>query len=528
MKQTQGRGPVPFYPFLFALYPALFLYTYNIEETGFRTALGPLAASLALVTVVFLIAWLLVRRVRKAALIAFVFGLLFFSYGHVFNLFKRPPAPLAWIQTGLWTALFIGSIVLIVRLRKDPLPATRLLNVFSAVLVLLAASQIAWSGLAVLRVGHKHPSAPEDQVILENRVKPPLGYLPDIYFLIFDRYCGPVALKDYYKFDNTPFLKKLKSRRFSTAVDSRCGYAGTYLSLTSTLNMEYIDNLFPKLPVHKRSIYHLLQDHRVGRLLKALGYTYYHIGSWYEGTKRNPYADDEFRPSGLTTLNQDFLIKFADSTWLNLLLKGHGLVSRDYQHREGVKQQFARLAQIAVRSGPKFVFLHMLVPHFPFVFGPNGENFVIDRMQSPAVCYLNQIKFINMRILRLIRTIRLSSRRQPVIILQADEGAAEEEAPRASFARLKGKLLKMARAQVRYNILDAWSFPSGIMNRMPRGMSPVNTFRIVFNRCFGTAYPLLPDLSFKFTDNRTALKSVEAFPRSYFRFTKRMSDELRD
>lgn len=527
MSRTNERGPIPLHPFLFALYPALFLYTYNIEETGLRTVLGPLAASLALITIVFLAAWLLIRRARKAALIAFVFGLLFFSFGHLFNLFKRPLAALPGIQSGLWVALFAGAIVVIVRTKKDPVPLTRLLNVFSAALLLMATAQIAWAHVSAMRTKGVRPADPEDNVILENKIKPPLGYLPDIYFLIFDRYTGSGPLKNYYGFDNSLFLDKLKKRRFSTADKSRCNIPETYLSLTGTLNMEQIDTLFPKRPVRKRSIYHLLQDHRVGRLLKSLGYTYYHIGSWYEGTKRNPYADNEFRPSGLTSLSQDFVLKFADSTWLSLVLKGRGLASRDYQHREGVKQQFARLAQIAGRSGPKFVFLHMLVPHNPFVFGPKGEEIVQDQMKSPASYYLDQVRFINKRILRVVRTLRISSRRPPVIIIQSDEGAAGEEAPRASFARLKNRQQKMARAQVRYGILNTMAFPPGVPRRIPHGLSPVNTFRLVFNRCFGTSYALLPDTSYKIYETKTALKDVEALPKSYFAFSERMREKVK-
>jgi len=528
MSRSRTRGPLPFHPFLFALYPALFLYTYNIEETGLGTVLGPLTASLALVAVVFLAAWLLIRRATKAALVAFVFGLLFFSFGHVLNLMKKPPAALPWIQSGLWIALLAGAVVLIIRTRKDLAPLTRLLNVFGAALILMAVAQIAWSHVASSRNRGVHPADPEDKIILENKVKPPLGYLPDIYFLVFDRYTGPGPLKNFFGFDDGAFLKKLKKKRFSTALEARCNIPETYLSLTGTLNMEQIETLFPRLPVRKRAIYHLLQDHRVGRLLKSLGYTYYHIGSWYEGTKRNPYADNVFQPKGLTSLSQDFIIKFADSTWLILAMRGRGLVSRNYQHREGVKQQFARLAEVAGRSGPKFVFLHMLVPHNPFVFGPNGEEVVPDPMRSPAGYYLDQIKFINKRILRIVRTIRISRRRLPVIIIQSDEGAAEEEAPRASFARFKARQLKMARAQVRYGILNTIAFPQGIPRGVPRGLSSVNTFRLVFNRCFGTSYAFLPDKSYKIYGTKTALKRIEPIPKAYFTVTPRMREKLKD
>jgi hypothetical protein len=528
MSRDRARTSYPFYPFLFALYPALSLYAYNAEETGVGAVLTPLLASLALVVLVFFVARLAAGNVLKAALIAFVFGLLFFSFGRVFDLFRKPPPALPWILTAAWALVLAGAIVLVVRTRRELGPMTRLLNVFGATLLLVSLLPIAWSHLASLRNRGVRPVDTEDTAILENRIKPPLGYLPDIYFLVFDRYTGSAPLKNYFRFDNGPFLGKLKKRRFATALEARCNIPETYLSLTGTLNMEQIETLFSKRPVRKREVYRLLQDHRVGRLLKSLGYTYYHIGSWYEGTKRNPLADNIFQPRGLTSLSQDFLIKFADSTLLSLALHGRGPVSRDYQHREGVKQQFGRLVDVAGRGGPKFVFLHMLVPHNPFVFGPNGEDVVLDPTRSPAAYYLDQIRFINKRILNVVRTIRRSSRRPPVIILQSDEGAADEEAPRTLYRGLKDRNLKMAKAQVRFGVLNAIAFPMGIPWKIPRGISSVNTFRLVFNRCLGTSYAMLPDTSYKITESKSALKSVEPIPMSFFKFTTRLREKLKD
>jgi hypothetical protein len=51
-------------------------------------------------------------------------------------------------------------------------------------------------------------------------------------------------------------------------------------------------------------------------------------------------------------------------------------------------------------------------------------------------------------------------------------------------------------------ILNAYYFPEQKYNQLYPGISPVNTFRVIFSEIFGQDLPLLPDSSFYSTWDR--------------------------
>ena len=71
----------------------------------------------------------------------------------------------------------------------------------------------------------------------------PLGYAPDIYYIILDAYGREDVLMEMFNYDNTSFLRFLESKGFYVAECSQSNYAQTMLSLTSSLNFDYLDSL---------------------------------------------------------------------------------------------------------------------------------------------------------------------------------------------------------------------------------------------------------------------------------------------
>ncbi|MEJ2562143.1 MAG: hypothetical protein P8Z42_05575, partial [Anaerolineales bacterium] len=75
----------------------------------------------------------------------------------------------------------------------------------------------------------------------------------------------------------------------------------------------------------------------------------------------------------------------------------------------------------------------------------------------------------------------------PVIILQADHG------PRSL---LDWKSPSPQAIHETFSILNAYCFPGKSTDTLYPGISPVNSFRILFNLYFGMDYSLLPDESY--------------------------------
>lgn len=203
-----------------------------------------------------------------------------------------------------------------------------------------------------------------------------------------------------------------------------------------------------------------------------------------------------FRGSGSVTLNQDFLIKLLDSTIILGLFETN--ISAPKQ-RTAILETFEKLADVPYMKGPKFVFAHILLPHRPYRFDSNGEllTAALRRQRTSDENYINQLKFTNTKIMWLVSEILEKSSNPPVIIIQSDEGPRARD---VSFEKLIPKHKKMQRDMIeitlRFNIINAYYLPGVDSTVLYPNITPVNSFRIIFNQYFGTDFELLEDKSY--------------------------------
>ena len=94
-----------------------------------------------------------------------------------------------------------------------------------------------------------------------------MNELPNIVYIVPDRYLGLNQLRDYYKFDNSDFYNKLWKRNFTIPTQSRSNYPYTYASLLSTLNNSYLINNYDNLP--QGSSYSQIKESYSFKKLKA-------------------------------------------------------------------------------------------------------------------------------------------------------------------------------------------------------------------------------------------------------------------
>jgi len=475
MRKTLRESP--FYPWLFSLFPALSLYSRNLEEASVRSLLVASGLSLVLTALVWLATRVLVRDGRKAALLTFLFCLMFFTYGHLGSSLDLPPGMLI-----LWGAVFLGLATLVILTRRDLSRGISGLNLFATVLVLSAAAQIVWPRPQVSGYDLGMTDLQEDVRLADMR--PDRNLLPDIYYLILDRYANEKALATQFGFDNGEFLGFLRAQGFYIASDSRCNYTQTLRSLASSLNMDYVDRARSEKDIGQRYLYHILKDFRAWRILKSLGYTYFHLGTWWEGTSYNALADRNLSGTGMDIFWGDFFEKFVGTTALQPFV--HGLVVKPSK-RARILRQFAQLERIPAVPGPRFVFTHILVTHRPYAFGPNGVDFH-GAEGSEEFTYVDQVCYTNTRLTQMISALLKTASRPTVIILQSDEGVR----PKLRLAKRKKRYHAWIKS-VHEPILNAMAFPGVDTSVLCPSISPVNTFRALFNLYFGAHYQLLPD-----------------------------------
>jgi len=92
-----------------------------------------------------------------------------------------------------------------------------------------------------------------------------------------------------------------------------------------------------------------------------------------------------------------------------------------------------QLPKIPSISGPKFVFVHILIPPVPRVFGPQGEILTDTGFyggeKAEAINedyfrkgYVGEIEFLINRMLDIVEAILAISTTPPIIIIQGDTG----------------------------------------------------------------------------------------------------------
>ncbi len=484
------------HPFLVAAYPVLALLAHNIEEIKFVTGLRALIATLIGATIFLILLKLLLQDWHRAGLACSLGLILFFSYGHVYTTLEQ--TTILGINVGrhrylvpVWGVLFFLGVILVLRSRKNLNHLTSSVNLVAGFLLVFPVVQLLSFTAKVI------PVMSQDQLPPANigELRLPEGQSPpDVYYIILDTYTRGDVFEEIYEFDNTPFLNNLRELGFFIASCSQANYSHTRLSLAASLNMEFLDEYISDINTHSEemaTILPLIHQSTVRQALESLEYVTVsfetgHLPTQWEDTDYYlfPKAGLFSEAQNLGRLTEFEVMLLQTSAGLLLTDAATGLPQRfgDVSHsywqiyRDRILYTMERLENVPVIPGPKFVFAHILAPHPPYVFGPNGE--FVQEEKGKIKGYRDQVTYVNERMIPLLESIISNSETPPIIILQGDHGPD-------SFSR-----------RDRMAILNAYYLPNRGKEFLYEAMSPLNSFRVVFNTHFGGNYPLLEDTSY--------------------------------
>ncbi len=472
------------YPFFFALYPILELRNYNITYVDSASLIRPLLASIVFTG----IAWAFLRFVmkdwQKAGILTSLLVISFFLYGHMYILIESN------VGTALrhrYLALIFGGILLfagfyIQRRVLNP-NALTFLAVMGLILTLFSAMRSIQHDLSEYRSAQEIRELQES--FLEESSQPPAAPSPDIYVILLDAHTSAYTLQRVFKYDNSAFTQQLQDLGFYVAECAQSNYPVTNLSVTSMFYADY----------HRQPTLFPLYSSLVIETLRSQGYQVITFENRSNGhfslaedarLSRNQIFQGNIDLTGGFSEFEIMLVKtsFARIAFdMPQLIPGFDAQRlQQVEYYEHYQQTFFilnELKRLPQRAGPKLVFAHILVPHSPFIFAADGD-FVW--ANDPTKGYISNVQFIDSQIAPVVEDIIESSDIPPVIIIMGDHGPTgvpNEDTP-----------------ETRMSILNAYYVSDDAKRDLYSTISPVNSFRVIFNNYFGTSYPILEDLSY--------------------------------
>jgi len=498
MKVTKNtKRTFLFHPILFGLYPVLALYVFNRNEIVVSAVQQAVITTFVVTMIVIAGALLAFRSWQKAAVPASFTLLLFYSYGHVYDLAQNVSMfgeiiGRDRILVPLWIFLFVIGQIILIRSKKTVL--NDVLNSISLFLMLFVLVQIL---IPLIQFGTATTNPPAKPVVeVQNNSSIDLVDR-DVYYILVDAYSRQDLLQENLDLDTSDFISSLKTLGFYIPDCAQSNYDATLSSMTATLNMNYLDALGLNYHDDKAKYKALVQTNLVMQQFKEMGYSLATFKSQHplldlpDTTYYFDYFKDESAVHSQASLNFQYL--FLKTTLVRPLMEymernpdklmptylsawipsGNALSSRDYLQYQQNVFALESLQKIPDLPGKKFIYAHLFTTHQPYVFYPDGR-FHPFLQQGPSA-YRDQVIYADIRLLEIVKTILAKSDPAPIIIIQGDHSYFHD-ADRAK-------------------ILNAYYLPDGGTEMLYPTVTPVNTFRIVFNKYFGGQYDLLPDVS---------------------------------
>ncbi|HKI53683.1 MAG TPA: sulfatase-like hydrolase/transferase, partial [Anaerolineales bacterium] len=286
------------------------------------------------------------------------------------------------------------------------------------------------------------------------------------------------------------------------ADQSTPNYHQTVLSLSSLLNMQYLDDFtkdFQNTSI-RGPINNFVQQSSVRHLLQNAGYEFVAFPSASLSTQMRDA--DVFLDMTVGNLNEfeglvlsSTVANLAIDAWhLNVPVPGYNL------HRQYILFSLDKLETIAKEASPKFVFVHIMAPHPPFVLDEAGNSVQPDRPFNSGDAsafmgtdeeymkgYISEMQYLNQRVTNAVDAILSQSQQPPIIIIQGDHGPGNY----FNLMEFDNTCLKE-----RYSILNAYYFPDKNYKALYPTITPVNSFRVIFNQYFGGDFELLDDKNY--------------------------------
>lgn len=235
----------PFYLWILAIYPIIYLYSNNIGQVIDSEVISISLISLIVTTTLFLFNRILIKQTHKTAFMLSIILLLFFMSGHIYEM-------LGLEETLLlpWALFILGFMITIIMLFiiKYNDKSTQFFISISPTLNLIVVALLI---LPSFTIAQQYSTSLDTTSIVDDNDNVDLTSIPapindsqkypDIYYIIPDAYPSNIWLEEEMGYDNSSFTNELENRGFIVPNQSQSAYGFTLLSIPSSLNMRLYD-----------------------------------------------------------------------------------------------------------------------------------------------------------------------------------------------------------------------------------------------------------------------------------------------
>jgi hypothetical protein len=441
---------------------------------------------------------LILKNTQKAGIWTTFMITAFFFWGAFYDFIKDIElSPLLTSYSFLLSLLTALSLFLLFYLCKKNKPFNKtnsLLNIIFFSFILLEAS-ISIYNIIINKTSINnytyHTKVPTVKVNNSENIEK-----PDIFFIVLDEYASTVALEKFLHYDNKKVDSTLTSNNFYIAYNSQSNYNSTPHSISSALNLVYINDslegaLFEPKPMLRAQAF--LKTSLIPTFLQNHGYI----------IKNHSLCDlknypVQFEPLFNLEIGNIFTAetlwgRIKKQIWWNAVLffRKHKLLDEATQKNNPLIPKIIASANNTLTelskqdNTPKFVFTHIRIPHRPYFFNSAGkirEFTDKDITTFEDSLYIDQLKAVNLFIEQATSLSNKKFNRPRVVIIEGDHGK------RSTYK----KGVPMIREKQFMN-LNAYYFSDGDYRQLYDSISPVNSFRVVLNKYFKTNLPLLKD-----------------------------------
>jgi len=486
----------PHHTFLLSLFFVIHVVNSYYGLIELSIIVGFLFTYLLITLLILLSGFWIFKNFLKAGIWTTILLLVFFFFGSAHDLLKSNS-----ILPGLFSKyLFILPTIFLTilcsffylkRSKQAFLTANKYLNALFVILVFIELFSLTYK--MILGKERENNLASYNLNIFDS-LKVSTEIKPDIFFIVFDEYASSLSLEKYLHFNNSELDKILRQNNFYIAPKSKSNYNSTPFSLGSTFSLDYFNR---PLKLEKTVVKLRLQAFsslKNSQLFSYFSSQGYHIHNFGLVSIRNyPVDFKEFSTDDkiMAFYRETLWGRIEKDIWWNIQIlfnSNPDEKNNNIAFKKNLKNFEYTLKELKIQNDtPKFVFLHVMMPHRPFVVDSTGRriNPVAPKHGSlnEDSLYINQVVFTNKWIKALAIAANKSFSRPRVVIIEGDHGWRDLNISQETIYDKE------------FMNLNSYFFSDNDYRLLYDSISPVNSFRIVLNKYFGTALPLLKDSS---------------------------------